>query len=140
MNIYSGTPGLGGALTNPTELARRKGSIVDRYPVRYQRRDYPDVETAYLALKGRSPAANDTLMARLIAAKFDQHPALFAAVAERGGVAFLESCEHRTGARTERFQSWEGRGRGSRFIRNLIAGYELVLRGEIPQDTQLDLL
>lgn len=27
ISIYSGEPGLGGALTNPTELSRRKGAI-----------------------------------------------------------------------------------------------------------------
>lgn len=124
MNIFSGTPGLGDALTNPTELARRKDSITDRYPVRYLGRDFPDVETAYRALKGAEAAANDELMVQLIACKFDQHPALCAAVRECGGVAFLKTCGHFTGAHTERSKSWEGRGRASRFIRNLIAGFE----------------
>jgi hypothetical protein len=63
-------------------------------------------------------------MVDIIAAKLRQHPRLGEAVKRRSGVSFLERCEHFTGARSESFRAWEGFGRESRFIRNLIAGYE----------------
>jgi len=102
INIYSGAGGLGSALTNPTELAFQKGAIRERYPIRFGKRRWPDVETAYQTLKGEGRATNDRLMAELIAAKFLQYPDLLAQVKERGGRAFLEACEHFTGARSER--------------------------------------
>lgn len=136
INIYSGAGGLGSALTNPTELAFQKGMLKRRYPVVFGGRRWPDVETAYLTLKGQDSAANDRFMAELIAAKLIQHPVLLEAVRARGGVAFLEACSHFTGARTERFQAWEGQGRESRFIRNLIAGFELAEAGSATQAGQ----
>jgi hypothetical protein len=128
INIYSGASGLGGALTNPTELARKKGCIDKAYPVVFRGRRWPDVETAYQVLAGEEPdiATRDKLMHELIAAKFVQHPDLQAEVAERGGRQWLEQCTHWTGAKSERFQRWEGRGLESRFIRNLAEGYELA--------------
>jgi hypothetical protein len=131
INIFSGEPGLGGALTNPTEMAKRKGCIDVRYPVTYHSRAYPDVELAYHVLATGDAKSDDELMANLISQKFLQHPALMEEVTTRGGVAFLEVCGHFTNARSERFQSWEGQGRESRFIRNLIAGYEKALTGEV---------
>lgn len=124
INIYSGADALGAALTNPTELAFRKGALTTRYPVTFANRAWPDAEAAYLTLKTGNACDDDRLMADIIAAKLRQHPGLKAAIAERGGVFFLERCTHFTQARSERFQSWEGEGRSSRFIRNLIAGYE----------------
>lgn len=124
INIYSGEAGLGAALTNPTELARRKGRLSKPYPVVFQGQKYADVESAYQILKTGDTVADDALMVNLIAAKLEQHPDLFLQVAEAGGVAFLEQCCHFTGARSTRFRAWEGQGRSSRFIRNLIAGFE----------------
>lgn len=129
INIFSGAGGLGSALTNPTELAYRKGAIRERYPVVFNRRNWPDVETAYLTLRGEDAAENDKLMAELIAAKFTQHPKLLAEVEARGGREWLARCSHFTQARTERFRSWEGKGLQSRFIRNLVAGFELAKAG-----------
>jgi hypothetical protein len=57
-------------------------------------------------------------MVDIIAAKLRQHPRLGEAVKRRGGVDFLERCEHFTGARSEAFRAWEGFGKESRFIRN----------------------
>ena len=128
INIFSGEKGLGGALTNPTELARKKGSITEAYPVVFAGKRWSDVESAYhiLGAKTASPAARDRLMAELIAAKFAQHPALAGAVEARGGAAFILRCTHWTGAKSEGARAWEGAGPDSRFIRNLAAGWALV--------------
>lgn len=131
INIFSGEPGLGGALTNPTEMAKRKGCIDVRYPLTYHSRAYPDVESAYHVLATGNVDSDDELMANLISQKFLQHPTLLEAVTTAGGLSFLESCSHITNARSAGFQSWEGQGRDSRFIRNLIAGYEKALAGEV---------
>lgn len=130
MNIFSGSSdgdGLGASLTNPTGLARRKGKIKCDFPVRFNGIDWPDAEKAYLTLAIDDIAHDDMLMTQIIAAKFAQHPSLAAKVQTHGGVAFLETCKHITNARSARFRAWEGFGRASRFIRNLIAGYELFL-------------
>jgi hypothetical protein len=123
INIFSGEPGLGGALTNPTELARRKGGIAQAYGVRFAGRDWPDAETAYHALKTADFAHNDALMVDLIEAKFRQHATLHAEVRARGGREFLASCSHFTNSRSDA-GGWEGQGLDSRFIRNLVQGYE----------------
>lgn len=126
INIFSGAGGLGGALTNPTELARRKGCITQAYPVLFSGRLWPDVETAYhvLAQHTEDVAERDSLMVELIAAKFRQHLQLLADVTDNGGVRWLQACSHFTSARTARAQSWEGAGMASRFIRNLVSGFE----------------
>lgn len=129
INIFSGEKGLGGALTNPTLLSRQKGNIRGYYAIEYGGTLYSDVEGAYHRLKGASILANDELMASLIAAKFLQHPVLLDEVKKRGGVEFLEKCEHFTGAKSDSFKAWEGHGRESRFIRNLIKGFEFALQG-----------
>lgn len=130
INIFSGEAGLGGKLTNPTEIAFRKGKIQERFPVRYQSKTWPDVETAYLALKTANDAENDRMMIDLIALKFTQHPALFKEVELLGGAKFLEKCSHFTSAKSPSFQAWEGKGLSSRFIRNLVAGFNLAASGE----------
>jgi hypothetical protein len=128
INIFSGATGLGGALTNPTELARRKGCVDKAYSIRFKGRDWVDVETAYHVLAQVDPTeeARDALMVELIAAKFRQHPELLQAVEAQGGSAWLCQCTHFTQARSERAQSWEGAGMESRFIRNLVAGFDRV--------------
>ncbi len=126
-NIFSGSTdgnGLAAALTNPTTLSRRKGTVQQDYPVVYGDVGWPDAEKAFLALAVDDVHVDDELMVDIIAAKLSQHPRLGEAVRQRGGVGFLEQCEHFTSARSERFRSWEGYGRESRFIRNLIAAYE----------------
>jgi len=126
-NIFSGSTdgnGLAAALTNPTTLSRRKGTIQQDYPVAYANVGWPDAEKAYLSLAIGVVSVDDDLMVDIIVAKLRQHPRLGEAVKRRGGVGFLERCEHFTGARSESFRAWEGFGRESRFIRNLIAGYE----------------
>lgn len=126
INIYSGETGLGAALTNPTAMARSKGGLAKNYPIVFQGKHWPDVESAYLTLaQGNETAeSRDRLMTELIAAKFRQHPDLLAEVVERGGHDWLSLCSHLTGAKSERFQKWEGMGLESRFIRNLVAGFD----------------
>jgi len=119
---------MGAALTNPTLLSKRKGNITRNYPVNFRGQRFPDAESAYQALKGRDTTQNDRLMAEIIAAKLQQYPHLLEAIHKRGSVRWLEKCVHFTGARTARFQAWEGRGLESRMIRNLVAGYETATR------------
>ena len=134
MNIYSGSTdgnGLAAALTNPTTLSRRKGTVTQDYPVVFDGRRWDDAEAAYLTLaqcEYFDDVDCDDLMIRIIAAKLRQHPRLRDAITSRGGVAFLERCSHITYARSARFAAWEGYGRESRFIRNLIRGYEAAVK------------
>lgn len=128
MNISSrATDPLLAALTNPTELARRKGRLARAYPVTDTTgKRWPDSEAAYKAFKTGDTPHDERVMVRIIAAKLRQHPALVRGVNRRGGVAFLERCDHLVGVKNSR---WEGRGRESRFIRCLIAAYEAVAVG-----------
>jgi hypothetical protein len=139
INIYSGAGGLGSALTNPTELAYRKGVLKERYPILFRKRRWPDVETAYLTLRGEDHVENERLMVELIAAKFTQHPSLTAQVIEKGGREFLMKCSHFTNARSEHFQWWEGEGMASPFIRLLVAGFDMAQAGSATQDGQVSL-
>jgi uncharacterized protein YeaO (DUF488 family) len=127
-NIYSRSrdgQGLAAALTNPTVLSRKHGAITQDFPISFRGQSYPDVERPYLKL-GKlcsSDQERDELMIELIVLKFKMYPWLFFAILEMGGIPFLETCTHFTYARTEAFRSWEGYGRESRFIRNLIEAY-----------------
>ncbi|MEX3983995.1 DUF4326 domain-containing protein [Paraburkholderia sp. EG287A] len=133
VNIWSGASGLPGALTNMSERAREKGCIKHSYPVKVNGVTYPDSEAAYRALKVHGATEyNDGLMIDLIALKFVQNNKLFERVTQNGGAAWLEKCSHFTQARSERAQSWEGQGNGSRFIRNLIHGYLKAKTGTGP--------
>lgn len=129
INIFSGEGGLGSALTNPTELAREKGMLQRQYPVQFMGRLWPDAEAAYQHFKRGSDPDDDRLMAEIIAAKFRQHPRLLDAVNAKGGAAFLAACSHLTGAHSESAKAWEGKGPESRFIRNLLVGYEMASSG-----------
>lgn len=134
VNIWSGAFGLPGALTNMSAKAWENGRIKNNYPVVINGKTYEDAEAAYQGLKARRPSAwqecyNDGLMVDIIALKFLQHRILREHVLANGGADWLALCAHNTGARSARFQAWEGVGRESRFIRNLIAGYEKALTG-----------
>lgn len=130
INIGSGSTdanGLGAALSNMTELAVRKGTLTRGYLVEYSGMRWSDVEAAYQALKQHSAEAtehNDRLMAKIISAKFQQHDRILRAVGQRGGTAWLKCCSHFVEAKSPQGQAWEGRGEQSRFIRNLIVGFE----------------
>lgn len=127
-NIWSGSTdgsGLAAALTNPTEIAKYKKTIAQSYPFIYRGKTWADLEAAWFELSLTTPntAEQDALMADMICSKFEQHPRLFAAVQRRGGAEWLKRCSHFTEAKSTHMQAWEGYGEGSRFIRNLIAGY-----------------
>lgn len=131
VNIFSGSNALNGlaaALTNPTEMAVSKGVLSKHYSIEARGISYQSVELAYQALKeleDDSVETRDNLMIELIAQKFRQHPDLALAVQEQGGALWLKLCTHYTGAKSERFQAWEGTGLKSRFIRNLVKGFEI---------------
>lgn len=134
INIWSGAKGLGGALTNMSERAKEKGCIKHSYPVQVNGAVFADAEAAYQAMKHPGDEQfNDGLMIDLICLKFRQHPKLLQFVTERGGVPWLGRCSHFTQAKTERAQSWEGEGANSRFICNLMHGYQKALSGKGPQ-------
>lgn len=134
INIWTGSNGLGGALTNMSERSLEKGSIKNHYPVKVNGITYPDSEAAYQSMKVKGEEDyNDCLMIDIIALKFRQNPILFERTSTNGGVAWLEKCSHFTQAKSERAQSWEGQGRGSRFIRNLIDGYLKAKTGVGPR-------
>lgn len=118
------------ALTNPTEIARRRGNLSRSYPVVDKTgRVWPDSEAAYKAFKTGNTPHDERVMVRIIAAKLEQHPELVEGIEARGGRAFLEGCDHLVGVRGSR---WEGRGTASRFIRSLIAAYEVALSRACP--------
>ena len=119
INIYSGcADSLGAALTNPTVCPGAKGglSVITRLNLI----KYPDEEAVYQALKERIAIGQERLqlMTDIIIAKLQQHPKLIEAIALRGGVAWLETCEHTVGARNS---YREGIGRNSTFIACIIA-------------------
>lgn len=124
-NIWSGSgdgDGTAAALTNPTEISFRKGSIRRHYPVSYGGREWLDAEEAYQGNKGPG-SDRDEVMVEVIVAKLLTYPHLGDAVRVMGGLPFLRKCRHETGARTPSLRRWEGKGEGSRFLRNLMAAY-----------------
>jgi hypothetical protein len=124
VNIWSGARGdqLAAALTNPTALARRKGNLDRDYPVTVDGVVYEDAEAAYHALKPHS--GHIGTVARVVALKLEQHPHLARWIEARGGRDWLMTCSHHTGARSARFQWWEGDGLDSPFITALVRGCE----------------
>lgn len=131
-NIWSGSKTLA-VLTNPTELAKKRGNLKHSYPVRIAGRDFPDAEAAYQILKGEydhflSQSERCCVMREVIQAKFECHPHLAEFVEFNGGVKWLEKCDHWVRARrVSRRSMWEGQGRESLFIQCLIEGYELYM-------------
>ena len=68
-NIWSGSSQLA-VLTNPTELAFRKGNLKHHYPVEYSGKTFADVEAAYKCLKGETKGDLALLMRNLMIIKF----------------------------------------------------------------------
>ena len=130
VNIFSGSKGIGGALTNPPELSFRKGSIVNHYPVTFRGWKWKDAEGAYQSIKRSSPYMSMDECMKLLedidVAKFQQYPRLVQAINHRGGVEWLKKCRHRTGARTKAYSQWEGEGENSPTIVVLIRAYQRV--------------
>lgn len=122
INIWSGCPDpLGAALTNPTELAFRKHRLTRHYPVTDNNGVvYPDAEAAYQRFKRGHAPTDRVVMQKIIMRKLWMYPELLDDIEQRGGAAWIASCDHLTG-RTDR---WTGRGlKGSMFIRVLHAAY-----------------
>ncbi|WP_242027295.1 hypothetical protein [Sphaerospermopsis sp. FACHB-1094] len=139
---------LGAAMTNPTVKAKELGKIQGEYPVSFRdnaavtagkygpetyTQDKPagvpfvSAEQAYQHYKTTVPLGEPRiqLMAEIIQAKLEQHPKLFAAITQRGGVEWLENCTHYVTSARDNY--WEGKGKESPFIRALIEGYSRVL-------------
>lgn len=130
-NIYSGERSARTVLTNPTELAKRKGNLRHSYPVEIDGVVYPDAEEAYQQLKRglgyfADLSAREDLCMRVIEAKLRQHPQLIHFITHNGGASWLAQCSHFTRARTEAFSEWEGVGYESAFIRALIKAFARV--------------
>lgn len=139
---------LGAAMTNPTVKAKELGKIQGDYPVSFRdnaavtagkygpetyAQDKPagvpfvSAEQAYQHYKTTVPLGEPRiqLMAEIIQAKLEQHPKLFTAIIQRGGVEWLENCTHYVTSSRDNY--WEGKGKESPFIRALIEGYSRVL-------------
>jgi hypothetical protein len=116
-NIWSGSRTLA-VLTNPTEMARRRGCLKHSYPIVYGGKPYEDVESAYKANCCGDNEARNELMTELIVIKFVTYPQILTWLSANGGIAFLRQCSHMTGN-----QRWDGVGEGSRFIACLMAAY-----------------
>ena len=121
-NIYSGSKRLA-VLTNPTELAKRKGNLVSSYPVTVDGVEYRDSEQAYQSIKrGLDHHAElgelADLMVRILIVKLQTYPRIVSFIRENGGVKFLGECSH-----TVNGGRWEGVGTSSLFIRCLITAY-----------------
>jgi len=131
INISSGSDDpFAAALTNPTELAFKKGKIKGHYPVTMGEVTYPDAEAAWQALKPplTEPSEKRTgVMTDILEQKLRQNPQLEAEITNRGGVPFLERSSHLLKGKNW----WEGRGTESPFISSLVAGYKR-LRAEAP--------
>ncbi|MEI2579958.1 hypothetical protein [Scytonema sp. PRP1] len=149
INIGSRSPDpLGAALTNPTVKAKELGNIKGDYPVSFRDNaaapagkygpeaytqdkaagvPFLSAEQVYQHYKQTVPLGEQRvqLMAEIIQAKLEQHPKLFEAITQRGGVAWLENCTHYVTSSRDNY--WEGKGKDSPFIRALIEGYSRVL-------------
>ena len=127
-NIWSGaTDPVLAALTSSTDVAQRKGRLQQPIPVRDRHgRSWPSASAAFAAFKTGALDKDVAILAKILRARFEQHPWLADSVAERGGIDYLRSCSHLVGA----YQSdWEGVGLDSPFIQALVAGYENYLAG-----------
>lgn len=126
-NIWSGNRRLA-VLTNPTELAFKKGNLKYHWPVYVSEQGYSDVEAAYHALKvpDMDFQALQDLLISLIACKLRQYPVLVSCIQLSGASEWLKKCSHFTGARTQSFKQWEGQGIESAFIRCLLKAFEQV--------------
>ena len=131
INIWSGSTelnGLGAALTNPTELSFKKGSIKHHYSVVFNNKQFVDAEAAYQTYRTGYLEPDKQIMTAVVKAKLEQHSFLISTIALKGGVTWLETCSHIVGVKGSR---WEGIGRKSNFIVCLIEAYTEVV-AEVP--------
>lgn len=131
VEISSDAKGLAAALTNPTELAKKKGNLKNSYPITYNGKTYVDVEAAYQELKDKSEAKtkpsrqeskNYELMVNLIATKFEAYPSLVEAIIKEGGSKWLSNATHQP---TKKNTVWETGGENW-FIAALVDAYGMV--------------
>jgi len=124
-NIWSGAGKGLAVLTNPTELAKRKGKLRNSYPVVFRGREYKDSESAFQATKKSVPMGKERigLMSEIIECKLRQHPAIMQMLTDSGGVKFIKSCSHIVYGKNW----WEGKGLASPFIMALSIAYENTL-------------
>ena len=133
IDISSNTKGLGGALTNPTSLAKNKGKITREYPVEFKGKIYKDAETAYqmlkeTATKDEGPNSTYNLMVQIIKAKLEQHPVLTEKITEQGGTQFILKSIHQP---TTKNTVWETGGKNW-FIKALNEAYLSIAPVEEP--------
>lgn len=129
-NISSNSTGLFAALTNPTDLAKKKGNLVNDYPVTFRGKRFIDAETAYQETKRNSTWMTKQelvdLLTEVDVQKFLQNPRLLEEIAKRGGVDFLKSCSHHL----YRDGFWTGDGLNSPTVAVLVAAYIRVTTGK----------
>lgn len=124
VEISSNSKGLAAALTNPTELAKKKGNLTVSYPVTVRGKEYPDAEAAYQALKGTAtkddgPNSTYNLMVEILKAKLEQHPRLVSEIDKVGGKSWLSKATHQP---TNKNTVWETGGKNW-FIEALTDAY-----------------
>ncbi len=119
-NIWSGSPTLA-RFTNPTELARKKGTLSHEYPITWQNRTWPDVEAAYKATVKPAMTLGQCmlLLANIMEVKFRAYPELIDELRAAGGEDWIFACTHLVYGRSR----WEGTGRDSMFLRCLAEVY-----------------
>ncbi len=130
-NISSNSKGIAGALTNPTELSKEKGNIQQSYPIKYNGKNYKDVEHAYQTNKGPYLVnkTTDQLMANLITIKLRTYPRLVQAIKAKGGLAWLEASTHTV----KGDDYWEtGESKQNAFMKALITAYQHVTKEKAP--------
>lgn len=111
-------------LTNPTELAFRKGNLKQHYPITDKNgKVWSDAEAAFQHFKTGDLEKDKTIMIKIIATKLRQYPQIIKAVEERGGVDWLKSCNHIIVGNSR----WEGEGLQSNFIVCLCEAYQAVI-------------
>ena len=95
------------------------------YPIQDKNGEwYGDLEAAYFRFRGEDEENNYKVMTKLLIAKLNRYPNLIDSIRERGGVSWLETCEHTVYGHSP---AWEGKGMESGFIRCLVQAYESCL-------------
>jgi hypothetical protein len=124
-NIWSGaTDPLLAALTNPTDIAIRRGVLAAPVTVTDRTgKTWPSAEHAFNAYRTGALDKDVAILARIIRAKLEQHDWLREGVEQRGGFGYLKNCSHVVDARSSQ---WEGVGMDSPFIQALVMAWEAL--------------
>jgi hypothetical protein len=124
-NIFSGDPSRA-VFTNPTEIARWKGTLKHHYPVVFRGIKFIDAERAYRVFKDQA-SDRYQLCTEIIIAKLEQYPLLVETIDESGGEDWIKQCSHHV---YNKSKFWEGSGLKSGFIRCLLAAYKNIKNGQ----------